>query len=73
MTIDEALAELDKYLDDASLAGLDEVRIIHGKGTGVLREAVHVYLHQHPAVRSFQLADRAAGGEGATEVDLLVD
>jgi len=73
MTVEEALAELDKYLDDASLAGLQQVRIIHGKGTGVLREAVHSFLEEHPAVRSFQLADRAAGGEGATEVDLLVD
>jgi len=73
MTVEEALAELDKYLDDASLAGLEEVRIIHGKGTGALREAVHSFLEEHRAVRSFHLADRTAGGEGATEVDLLVD
>ncbi|MCK4323586.1 MAG: Smr/MutS family protein, partial [Armatimonadetes bacterium] len=73
MTVEEALAELDKYLDDASLAGLEEVRIIHGKGTGALREAVHNFLDGHRAVRSFQLADRTAGGEGATEVDLLAD
>ncbi len=73
MTVDEALAALDKYLDDAILAGRERVRIIHGKGTGVLRQAVHVYLHQHPAVRDFQIADRAAGGEGATEVDLSGD
>ncbi len=70
MTVGEALAALDKYLDDAALAGLEHVRIIHGKGTGTLRRAVHVYLHQHPAVRDFQTAERA-GGEGATEVDLL--
>ncbi len=73
MTVDEARAALDKYLDDAVLAGLEHVRIIHGKGTGVLRRAVHGYLHEHPAVRDFHLADRAAGGEGATEVDLLVE
>ena len=73
MTVDEALAALDKYLDDAALAGLEHVRIIHGKGTGTLRQAVHVYLHQHPAVHDFQTAERSAGGEGATEVDLLGD
>jgi len=73
MTVEEAHAVLDKYLDDASLAGLGRVHIVHGKGSGVLREAVHVYLHQHPAVRSFQLADRAAGGEGATEVELITE
>ena len=73
MTVEEALAELDKYLDDASLAGLDEVRIIHGKGSGALREAVHLYLHEHPAVRDFHLADRAGGGEGATEVELITE
>ncbi len=73
MTVEEALAELDKYLDDASLAGLEEVRIIHGKGTGVLREAVHNFLVEHRAVRDFHLADRTAGGEGATEVELITD
>ena len=73
MTVEEALAELDKYLDDASLAGLQQVRIVHGKGTGALREAVHNFLVEHRAVCSFHLADRAAGGEGATEVDLLVE
>jgi len=76
MTVEEALAELaelDKYLDDASLAGLEEVRIIHGKGSGALREAVHLYLHEHPAVRDFHLADRAGGGEGATEVELITE
>jgi len=73
MTVEEALAELDKYLDDASLGGLQQVRIIHGKGTGVLREAVHSFLGEHRAVRDFHLADRTAGGEGATEVDLLAD
>ena len=73
MTVEEALAELDKYLDDASLAGLDEVRIIHGKGTGALREAVHNFLVEHRAVRHFHLADRTAGGEGATEVELITE
>lgn len=44
MTVDEALAHLDKYLDDASLAHLPSVRIVHGKGTGALRKAVHSHL-----------------------------
>ena len=73
MTVEEALAELDKYLDDASLAGLAEVRISHGKGTGALREAVHSFLEEHRAVRNFHLADRTAGGEGATEVELITE
>ncbi len=73
MIAEEALAELDKYLDDASLAGLQQVRLIHGKGTGALREAVHSFLDQHRAVREFHLADHTAGGEGATEVELIID
>ncbi len=70
LTVDEALARLDKYLDDVMLSGLTQVRIIHGKGTGTLREAIHDYLRQHSSVRDFRLADPATGGEGATEVVL---
>jgi DNA mismatch repair protein MutS2 len=66
----ESLAELDKYLDDAALAGREEVRIIHGKGTGAMRQAVHEYLRQHPAVASFALAPDSEGGAGATVVKL---
>ncbi len=69
-SVDEALARLEKYLDDAVLASLSQVRVIHGKGTGALREAIHNYLRQHVAVRDFRLAEPAAGGEGATEVVL---
>jgi len=70
LTVTEALSRLAKYLDDALLAGASRVRIIHGKGTGALREAVHDFLHQHRYVSSFHLADPSAGGAGATEVRL---
>ncbi len=70
MRVDEALPLLEKYLDDALLTGYDTVRILHGKGTGALRKAVHDYLSQHPQVASFQLAPREQGGEGVTIVRL---
>jgi len=65
-TVDEAVAALDKYLDDAALAGLLEVRIVHGKGTGALRRGIHAYLKTHPAVQDFHLAPDEEGGAGAT-------
>ncbi|MBO8142839.1 MAG: Smr/MutS family protein [Firmicutes bacterium] len=70
MTVDEALAVLEKYLDDAVLAGLSAVRVIHGKGTGTLRRAIQDYLRGHPAVESWRLADTSAGGAGVTVVEL---
>ncbi len=70
MTVDEAVTDLAKYLDDAMLAGVSEVRIIHGKGTGALREGVHDYLRKHRYVSEFSLADVREGGSGATEVRL---
>ncbi|RJQ08741.1 MAG: hypothetical protein C4551_04815, partial [Bacillota bacterium] len=66
LTVEEALSRLDKYLDDAVLAGLTTVRIIHGKGTGVLRQAVSEYLDDHPDVRSHYIAPQSEGGTGAT-------
>lgn len=60
-TVDEAIAELDKYLDDASLAHLSSVRIVHGKGTGALRAGIHKYLKRQKHVKSFRLG---AFGEG---------
>jgi DNA mismatch repair protein MutS2 len=68
--VDEALAELDKYLDDAALAGLDHVRIVHGKGTGALRQAIHTFLRSHPAIADFALAPHEEGGEGVTLANL---
>lgn len=70
MTVDEALLELEKYLDDALLAGLDMVRVVHGRGTGTLRRAVHDYLRTHPRVGNFYIADATAGGYGVTVAEL---
>jgi len=66
MTVDEALLHLDKYLDDALLAGRSQVRIVHGKGTGALREAVRQYLRNHPHIASFEFAQALDGGIGVT-------
>ncbi len=66
LTVEEALSRLDKYLDDALLAGLERVRLIHGKGTGVLRQAVTDYLDEHPEVRGHFIAEQSEGGVGAT-------
>ena len=57
---------LDDYLEAACEKGFEEVRIIHGKGTGVLRERVQAILRKHPLVASFQQADEPRGGWGAT-------
>jgi DNA mismatch repair protein MutS2 len=65
-TVAEATADLDKYLDDAAVAGREEVRIVHGKGTGALRKGVHAYLKGHPVVESFRKAEDSEGGDGAT-------
>ncbi len=67
---DEIETALDRYLNDASLAGLSEVRIIHGMGTGTVRKIVREMLASHPLVKSYRLADRAEGGDGATVVKL---
>jgi len=63
---EEALFNLDRYLDEAQAAGLDQVRIVHGKGTGALKNAVWQFLKDHPAVESYRLGDQAEGGSGAT-------
>ncbi len=64
--VEEALLELDRYLDDAFLAGLPWVRIIHGKGTGALRQAVRRRLREHPLVRSYRAGEQGEGGTGVT-------
>lgn len=66
MTSDEALTVLDKYLDDAYISRLSSVRIVHGKGTGVLRQAVADYLRRHPLVKSYKLAEYGEGDSGVT-------
>jgi DNA-nicking Smr family endonuclease len=70
LTVEEALPRLDEYLYAAYQAGLFQVRIVHGKGTGVLRLEVGRYLANHPLVRSHAPADRYHGGIGATQVEL---
>ncbi len=69
-TAEEALYLIDGWLDEAFRNGLGRVRIVHGKGTGTLRRAVHEMLSQHPLVKSFALAPPKEGGEGATVVEL---
>lgn len=67
---DEAVAEVDRFLDRAQLEGVPRVRIIHGKGTGALRAAITRMLKEHGGVRSFGMAAQWEGGAGATTVEL---
>ena len=69
-TVDEAIAELDKYLDDASLAHLSSVRIVHGKGTGALRNGIHQFLRRQKHVKSFRLGAFGEGDAGVTIAEL---
>ncbi|MEG6617064.1 endonuclease MutS2 [Peptococcaceae bacterium 1198_IL3148] len=70
MTADEGLLEMEKYLDDAYIAGLKQVNLIHGKGTGALRAAVHRELKDNPRVKKFRLGELSEGGAGVTVVEL---
>jgi DNA mismatch repair protein MutS2 len=70
LATDEARAATEKFLDDAVLAGYATVRLVHGKGTGALKRAVDLCLRGHPLVASFRTAEPAAGGAGATVVQL---
>lgn len=68
--VDEACFVIDKYLDDCALAKLQTVRIVHGKGTGKLREGIHSFLRKHPHVKSFRLGTFGEGEMGVTVVEL---
>ncbi len=68
---DDAVAALDKYLDDAYMAHLNNVRVVHGKGTGALRQAVHQYLKGVPYVKSFKLGEFGEGDAGVTIVTFI--
>ncbi|MCG0277487.1 MAG: endonuclease MutS2 [Thermanaeromonas sp.] len=70
LTVEEACHQADKYLDDAYLAGLKVVSLIHGKGTGALGAALHRYLSFHPLVKSFRFGHAGEGGTGVTIVEL---
>jgi DNA mismatch repair protein MutS2 len=69
--VEESIPQLDKYLDDAFLAGMPFVRIVHGKGTGALRQAVRQQLRSHPLVKSHRSGERGEGGSGVTVAYLV--
>ncbi|MBO5479451.1 MAG: Smr/MutS family protein [Clostridia bacterium] len=68
--VDEAIFEIDKYLDDCSLAKLNTIRIVHGKGTGALRKGIHSFLKTNSHVKSFRLGTFGEGETGVTVVEL---
>jgi DNA mismatch repair protein MutS2 len=68
MSLEEAFLEIDKYLDDAYLSGLNEVQLIHGKGTGVLRQGITEFLRKHQLVKDYRLGEFGEGGSGITVV-----
>jgi DNA mismatch repair protein MutS2 len=68
--VDEALAALERYLEDGSLAGLERVTVIHGLGTGALRDAVRTEAAAHPLVRTVRPGEKGEGGDGVTVVEL---
>ena len=70
MTTDQAIMTLDKYLDDAYISHISPVRVVHGKGTGALRAAVHQCLKSHPSVKSYRLGAYGEGEAGVTVVEL---
>ena len=70
LTVDEALLKLDQYLDDAFMSGLYQVRVVHGKGTGTLRQAVREQLAKHSLVKSYRPGGYGEGGTGVTIAQL---
>ncbi len=70
LTVDEALFQLDRYLNDAFMYGLSCISVIHGKGTGTLRQAIGESLKDHPLVKSYRPGGYGEGGAGVTIVDL---
>ncbi len=73
MRADEAISAVDKFIDSSFLHGLKQIEIIHGKGTGKLRNAINEFLRRHPNVKSFRLGSWEEGGDGVTIVELNVD
>ncbi|MGN1423595.1 MAG: Smr/MutS family protein, partial [Oscillospiraceae bacterium] len=67
---DEGVLEVERFIDGAQLAGLSQITIIHGKGTGALRAAVHQCLKTHPSVKSYRLGAYGEGEAGVTVVEL---
>lgn len=71
LTVDEAIPLIDKFLDDCSLAKMQTARIVHGKGTGKLRQAIHTFLKKHKHVKSFRIGVFGEGEMGVTVVEIL--
>jgi DNA mismatch repair protein MutS2 len=71
-TLDEAIPKIDKFLDDGFRAGVPRLRVVHGKGTGKMRNAVRQLLTKHPLVKGFEFAEPSQGGEGVTVVDMAL-
>jgi DNA mismatch repair protein MutS2 len=71
--VDEAVGEVDKFLDQAALASVDRVRIVHGHGMGILKKAIAELLQTHPHVTKFHAAEANEGGSGATIAELRDD
>ncbi len=72
LTVDEALLRLEQFLNDMFMAGLHQITIIHGKGSGTLRQMVRRELARHSLVRSFRSGLYAEGGDGVTIVELAL-
>jgi len=70
MTLDEAMPVVEKYINDAFMAGIIRIKIVHGKSGGVLKNAVHNRLANHPLVKFYRLGEYGEGGEGVTIVEL---
>ena len=68
--IDANINDVDKYINDALIANLTTIRIVHGKGTGALRTGIHTFLKTHPHVKSFRLGTFGEGEMGVTIVEL---
>ena len=70
MTVDQAIDRVSRFLDDTLVTDLQEVRIVHGHGTGQLRKGLHTFLKTHPQVQKYYAAPENQGGGGATIVEL---
>lgn len=68
--VEDAIYIVDKYLDNCTISGISPVRIVHGKGTGKLREGIHQYLSKNPHVKSFRIGTFGEGEMGVTVVEL---
>lgn len=68
--LDDALMDVEKYIDDAFISGLEEVTVIHGRGEGILRKGIHQMLRRHKNVKEFRNGGYYEGGDGATIVRL---